>query len=307
MEGNELLVVSLLTFVGVLAIGAAILISQGERRQRIETRLKRLEEDDLSDLPPDQDTAPKRQGALARIAGIFAAGKPSESLRAQLAMAGFHDVSAASVYLGAKMLLLLGGTIGAAALSMSVSMELPSRLLLALSCGMLLSFLPNLVVKYIRQKRMEEIRRHLPDAVDLLEICVSAGMGMDMAWNAVSDEIRGVSQLLADEMALTNLEMHLGASRTVAMRHMVHRTGAEDLGSLVAVLVQSERFGTSMAEALKVFAGSMREARSQRAEEAAEKLPLKMLFPLVLLIFPALMIVLIGPAFIRIFEFFGSR
>src|SRR5205809_980064 len=110
------------------------------------------------------------------------------------------------------------------------------------------ALLPNLAVTLRRRKRTADVRSHLPDAIDLLEICVSSGMGLDMAWNAVCDEFRGVSGILADEMALSNLEMHLGAPRADAMRNMAKRTGVEDISSLVATLVQSERFGTSVSQ-----------------------------------------------------------
>ena len=116
-----------------------------------------------------------------------------------------------------------------------------------------------------------------------------------------------MSAPLADEMALTNLELHLGGSRAVAMRHMAKRTGVDDITSFVAVLVQSERFGTSIGEAVRTFAESMREERSLRAQEAAEKMAVKLLIPLVLFIFPALFAVLVGPAGIQIVHTFSQR
>jgi tight adherence protein C len=310
MDDADPILISALTFLAVVALGSAFLVSRADRRRRIEERLRRLdgvEPEAAEAAGPAAKAGEPRSGLLARFARVFAAGKPSEGLKAHLARAGFHDPGAALVYLGSKMLLLALGTVGAAAALMTLEVEPSRQISAALFCGMLLSFVPNLIVQSIWERRRREIRQHLPDAVDLLEITVSAGMGLDMAWNCVADEMRQVSPRLADEMALTSLEMHLGAPRTIAMRHMVDRTGADDLGSLVAVLVQSEKFGTSVSDALRVFAGSMREARSQRAEEAAEKLPVKLLFPLVLLIFPALMIVLVGPAFVRLFDFFGNR
>jgi tight adherence protein C len=171
----------------------------------------------------------------------------------------------------------------------------------------ILFFLPNIVVSSRRNRRRAEVRRHLPDAVDLLEICVSAGMGLDMAWNHVGDEIRNVSLVLADEMALTVLEIQLGAPRTLAMRHMAERTGAEELASLVALLVQSDRFGTSIADSLRTFAVGMRETRSQRAEEQAEKTAVKLLFPLVFFIFPVMLIVMVGPAGIVLYHIMNSK
>ncbi len=166
--------------------------------------------------------------------------------------------------------------------------------------GLIPFFVPNFAVLIRERKRREEIRQHLPDAIDLLEICVSAGIGLDMAWNLVADEIRHVSSVLGSAMDLSNFEMHLGASRTEAMRNMATRTGAEQLTSLAAILVQSERFGTSVADTLREFATWMREERHLTAEERAEKMPVKMLFPMALFIFPAIMVIAIGPAMIHI-------
>jgi tight adherence protein C len=150
------------------------------------------------------------------------------------------------------------------------------------------------------KKRHDEIRRHLPEAVDLLEVCVSSGIGLDMAWNIVADEIQHVSTTLADAMALTNFEIHLGASRAEAMRRMATRTGVDELASLAAILIQTERFGTSIAAALRVFAESMREERTFTAQENAEKMAVKLILPMVLFIFPAVLIIVAGPAAIAI-------
>ena len=150
------------------------------------------------------------------------------------------------------------------------------------------------------RSRRDEIRQYLPDAVDLLEICVSSGIGLDMAWNMVANEVHHVSPVLATAMDLSNLEIHLGASRTDAMRNMATRTGADQLSSLAAILVQSERFGTSVASALREFAASMREERRMLAEEGAEKMAVKLIIPMVLFIFPAIILVTIGPAAINI-------
>ena len=143
--------------------------------------------------------------------------------------------------------------------------------------------------------------------MDLLEICVSSGIGLDMAWNMVAEEIHHVSPVLGTAMDLSNFEIHLGTSRTDAMRNMAVRTGAEQLSSLAAILVQSERFGTSVATALEEFAAWMREERHLHAEEEAEKLPMKLLFPMALLIFPAILVVAIGPAMIHILSVLGGE
>jgi tight adherence protein C len=180
------------------------------------------------------------------------------------------------------------------------------KILIVLSGTALAFFIPNIVLGHIANHRCSTVRRYLPDVIDLLEICVSGGMGLDTAWNAVATEIRAVSPLTADEMALTNLEVLLGAERGEAIRNMAMRTNSKELESLVAVLVQSQRFGTSISEALRVFAQTMREIRSQRAEEMAEKMAVKMLFPMVIFIFPVVLIVSTGPAIMTLVEIFSK-
>jgi len=284
-----------LTFVAVVALGGAVLTAAAARRQLVKERLSRLSQE-LTELSP-LSNAPFYLRFLNRVGRVVSSKEPSMSLREQLARAGFHHDSAPAIYLGSKCVLLVVGLAGLTAAVLPLdSLILPVRLLIILWGAGLLVLAPNLVVSARRARRRREIRNSLPDAIDLLEICVSAGMGLDMAWNAVSDEIRAVCDTLADEMALTNLEVHLGAPRAAAMRHMADRTGAEDLASLVSTIVQSERFGTSIGDALKSAATSMREVRSQRAEESAEKMPVKLLFPLVLFLFPAVLIVIAGPA-----------
>ena len=157
------------------------------------------------------------------------------------------------------------------------------------------------------KRNHDEICLHLPDAVDLLEICVSSGIGLGSAWNMVSDEIENVSPTLANAMALTNFEIHLGVSRIDAMRHMAARTGVEKLSSLAATLVQTEKFGTSIASALNEFAQALREERYFTAEEEAEKTAVKMIFPMVLFIFPAVFIVTAGPAAVEVAKMMATH
>jgi tight adherence protein C len=239
---------------------------------------------------------------MEKLALLLAYGQPSAKLSQELARAGYHSPNAPYVYLGAKVLLLIGGLVGGASLLLFFEYAWTMVLPAAVVCGLLLSFLPNLALNWRRSSRRAEIRQHLPDALDLLEICVTSGMGLDTAWNAVADEVRSVSPTLADEMALTNLELHLGAPRATAMRKMADRTGAEEVSSLVAVLVQAERFGTSIRDALRTFAQTMRERRSMLAQEAAEKIAVKLLFPLVVFIFPAVLVVVAGAAVLGLFQ-----
>ena len=208
--------------------------------------------------------------------------------------------------MGAKTILSVVGLLAAVPLAFFLPVPLMSRIMIPAVAAGTLSYIPNIVVDKQKRKRIAEIRRHLPDAIDLLEICIASGMALDMAWNMVGDELGAVSPRLADEMALVSFEINLGTPRIDAMRHMAERTGIEDIGSLVTVLVESERFGTSIAEALRTFAVSAREMRRFKAEEAAEKATVKLLFPMVVFIFPTILIVLVGPAILRLSEVMGT-
>ena len=299
------LLIPLLTFVAVLALGGAVLTAAAARRQLVQQRLSRLSEQAAADAALTESSL--FLGFLSKIGRMVSSKGPSIGLREQLARAGYHNDSAPAIYMGCKIVLLLAGAVCLTLVVLPITkLILPVRLLIILWSSGVVFLLPNLVVSRRRARRRRQIANHLPDAIDLLEICVSAGMGLDTAWNAVSDEISIVCPTLADEMALTNLEIHLGAQRAIAMRHMADRTGADDMSSLVSTLVQSEKFGTSIADALKAFATSMREIRSARAEESAEKMPVKLLFPLVLFLFPAVLIVIAGPAAITWVDIIAS-
>jgi tight adherence protein C len=288
-----------------MLIGAAVLSGRSAKRKTLQRRLDDLR---IQYQPPGAAAQkPKLTGVLAWIGKRLSPGGPSSGLREQLAKAGYHASSAGTVYLGAKFSLLALGLAAGGVLVPAQVIPQHLKWVIIVAGAVVLYFVPNFFIRMRRAKRTGEVRRHLPDVVDLLEICVVSGMGLDMAWNAVTDDIRRVSTTLADEMALTNLEIHLGAPRAVAMRHMAERTGVDELTSLVALLLQADRFGTSISDTLKVFAQSMREERGQTAQEAAEKMAVKLLFPMVLFIFPAVLIVLAGPAAIQLFKAMSER
>jgi tight adherence protein C len=153
--------------------------------------------------------------------------------------------------------------------------------------------------------RQGRITRALPDALDLMVVCVEAGLGLNAALQRVGREMELVEKDLSSELAITNREIRAGKARDEALRNLGDRTGVDDVKSLVAMLVQTDRFGTSIADSLRVFADSMRTKRRQRAEEQVAKAAIKLIFPLLFFIFPALLIVLMGPALIKLTEIFG--
>ena len=160
--------------------------------------------------------------------------------------------------------------------------------------------IPDLWLRRAILRRQEEIQFALPDAMDLAVIAVEAGLGLDQALMRVGDEIITAHPALADELRLRNLEVNMGRSRSDALRNLAERTGVEDLKALIAILIQTDKFGTSVGQALRTFSESLRVKRRQRAEEQAAKLAIKMVVPMVLFIFPGVFIVIVGPAFIAI-------
>ncbi len=297
---NSQPLIPILAFFSVIGIGVSILLFSKGKSKVLKSK---LEAD--SRVQPGRDLSPRKSGLLRTLEqiGNFAShGKASNTLWEQLVQAGYLNARAPAIYTGIKMLLFACGLVAGAILIMPRDTAFVTKLTLISMCGAVLFFIPNLVLLQQRKKRRDEICMYLPQAVDLLEICVSSGIGLNMAWNMVAGEIQHVSSVLSNEMALTNFEIHLGANRAEAMRRMAGRTGAEELASLAAILIQTDRFGTSMAAALRQFARSMREERSFKAEENAEKMAVKLVVPMVLFIFPAVIIIITGPAIITIFR-----
>jgi len=168
-------------------------------------------------------------------------------------------------------------------------------------------YLPEMLLRFITQKRIGRMRDSLPDMIDLMVICTESGMGIDAAIARISHEMAPTNPDLAQEFYLSAIEMRAGATRIEALRNLALRSRLEDLKDLVSMLVQADKFGTSLAEALRVQSDMMRSRRTQRAEELAAKLPVKMLLPLILFIFPTLMLVLLGPAIIQLIQVLSNK
>jgi tight adherence protein C len=218
--------------------------------------------------------------------------------------AGWRSASAPLVFFSAKTLLAL-------LLPLLLMLAGGERLLAAGSSVILLAltgaaamgyYLPNLVLNHVVQARQRDIFEHFPDALDLLTICVEAGLGLDQAIARVAAEIHLKSVTLAQELHLVLIEIRTGFSKEQALRHLALRTGVEDIDMLVAMLIQSERFGTSMGDSLRVHADNLRSKRRQAAEEAAAKIAIKLLIPLIFCIFPTLLLVLLGPAMLQVYR-----
>jgi tight adherence protein C len=200
------------------------------------------------------------------------------------------------------MLGFVYGTLGGAAIELSGTLSL----VLGLTCAAMGWSLPSFILSSKIARRQKEIQRALPDALDLLVICVEAGLGLNQALVRVAVEMRHVSQLMTEEITRANLQIRAGTPREQALLTMADRTGVAAVRSLVTMLIQTERFGTSIAHSLRIHAESLRTKRRQAAEEAAAKTTIKMIFPLATCIFPALFVVILGPALIQIAQSFAQ-
>jgi tight adherence protein C len=291
-------ILGVLVALTIVLLGAAFLLVARSRREAAIARRRagsQLDADGFGDQSRVTES-------LQSVGKAVSSGSFSRSLEIKMMRAGFQSASAPAVFLGSKVLLLTLGISLFGLCALVLSLPLQSGLFLTAFGGLVFFLIPNLYVAMRRDARRKEVQRRLPDAVDLLEICVSSGMGLDMAWKAVAEEVRRVSTIFADEMELTRLEINLGVPRATAMRHLADRTGSQDISSLVALIIQAERFGASIVDALRTFASTMREVQSKRAEESAEKMSVKLLFPMVLFIFPTLLIVMVGPAVMNIIQ-----
>lgn len=258
----------------------------------------------LSDVPapvPEGAFAEKQKqrvrDALTSI-GSLAPGKSTPRTQLLMMRAGYRNPGALSTLQGLKVILPI------VLVSVVYFTGLYSWNPILILAGALLAgfLLPEVWVVWRVNVRQRRLRRALPDALDLLVICVEVGLGLDQAIMRVAQELKVVHRELSEELQLVILEMRVGKTRLEALRDLSVRTGVDDLKSLVAMLVQTERFGTSVAQSLRVYSDEMRIRRRQRAEEMGAKTSVKMVFPLVLFIFPALMVVVAGPAIIMIWR-----
>lgn len=233
-------------------------------------------------------------------------GWENSSLRQRFMHAGFRSESAPMAFFGAKTLLAFGLPFLYMLLTgvASVPVNFNTTLMILVGLAGAGYYAPNLYLRSRIKNRQLEIFETFPDAIDLMTISVEAGLGLDAAIARVSEETRIKSDVLAEELKLVGLELRAGASRNQALHNLALRTGVDEVSLFVSMLVQSDRFGTSMADSLRVHSDSLRTKRRLRAEEAAAKIPLKLLFPLIMCIFPSLMIVLMGPAVISIYRVF---
>lgn len=259
-----------------------------------------------------QERSERLQQLLSALGSRFQGAPATGQTRTQrlLVGAGYVGPSALPIFYGVK----LAATVGVGALFFLFSptiarvLALPRPLILVIGVwGAVLGWVaPTFIVAARANRRKREILRALPDALDLMVVCVEAGLGLNQALQRVAEEIATISPALGEQMGLVNLEIRAGTARDDALRNFANRTDLDDLRSLSTVLIQTERFGTSVAQALRTHADTLRTKRRQRVEEASAKTAIKMLFPLVFCIFPALFLVILGPGFLQALKVLGD-
>jgi tight adherence protein C len=219
-------------------------------------------------------------------------------LKLKLAGAGFRGQSAASAFLSIKVCCFIFGFVIGIGIYFGSGMK-QSTLLMAISAAGMLFYLPGLAVSFIASGRRKQIFLGLPDALDLMVVCVEAGLGLDQAMRKVAEELKKSHPVMAEEFSVANLQLQVGHPRNSVLTELGLRSGVDELKALASVLIQADKFGSSVSQALRVQSDTMRTRRRQLAEEKAAKTAVKMIFPLVLFIFPGIFVVLVGPAAIR--------
>jgi tight adherence protein C len=287
--------VTSITFLGTVTILIALFYAFSQGETGVSRRLERVLD---RSVPSSQDALSQKgvervRGMLASVGSMFPSS-PVQVSRSQLMMirAGIRRPDAMLAMRGVR-LLVPAGLVAAVFFSGYYRANPFFIFLLTAVVGYMI---PETWLLWRIRSRQHKLRRGLADGLDLLVICVEAGLGLDQALLRVSQELRVTHPELSDELQLVNMEMRVGKSRMEALRELARRTGLDDIQALVAMLVQTERFGTSIAQSLRVHSDDLRTKRRQRAEELSAKTTVKMVPPLVFFIFPALMVVMLGPA-----------
>jgi tight adherence protein C len=293
-----------LVFLVVMAMAAGLLFLLRPNEARV--RLRQLVASDRPE-PAKGERWLKFVADLTRPVSDLSApeeGYEKSSVKLRFVHAGIRNPSAPAAFFGLKTALTLGlPLIGFAFMAFTGTQPRGNNLLLVLlALAAVGYYTPNVVLNNMVRRRQREIFENFPDALDLMTVCVEAGLGTEAAMMRVAKDMQVKSPALGDEMRLVNLELRAGSDRERALRNLAFRTGVDEIDGFVSMINQAERFGTSIAASLRIQSDLLRTRRRQRAEEAAAKIALKLLFPLIFCIFPSLMVVLMGPAMIQVYR-----
>lgn len=296
-------------FIMIVAGTFMLMTAISKRNSQAEERLERIgRPKSLAELELNEKESQNRFKTIKERLSKFGQTVDPQSdleknaLRVKLANAGFRSENAAAIYQGLRIASLLVFLVPSALFFVTAMGFTRSAGYWIVAFGAIGFYLPQIVLSLLRSSRQMEIFLTLPDALDLLVVCVESGLGLDAAMRKVTDEMKNHAKVMTEELSLANLQLQMGRPRREVLHDLGVRTGVDDVRSLAAILIQADRFGSSIAQALRVQSDSMRTKRRQIAEEKAAKTAVKLIFPLVLLIFPAVFVVLVGPAAIQIYR-----
>ncbi len=310
--GNIPIVISASTFLTILLLSMGIFIYVRQRAKK-NSIVERIRQGAEGGKVHDTGAAPSSSSTVGRILNSFGSlGKRLTSenpadysqMRVKFLRAGLRGKDVVYAFWGIKC--FLGILLPVSFLLLRVTVfqltSYPLTVAIIVLLALLGFCLPELWLRVMIARRKEQISRGFADLLDLLVVCVEAGMGLDAAINRVGQEMKWSNKAWSDELNVYNLELRAGKLRRDALRNLAIRTDIEDVNSFATTLIQTDKFGTSLAQALRVYSDVFRTKRYQRAEEMAAKLPVKLVFPAILFIFPSLFVVLAGPAAIRVYQ-----
>ena len=307
-------VISIMAFFCLILLfwGISQYIKINSKKRKLKEKVQQRSENfDISDMEnPSPASNKSATSSIINLWGSLGKRVYSETtldhsgLRLRLLKAGIRRINAPAIFWGAKIFLSLSLLICffVARISLFKIFDPLQTVFISIIIFALGYYFPDLWLRIRSDRRKSKILNGFPDALDLLVICVEAGMGIDSAINRVADETKLTNSILSDELKLLNLEIRAGKSRQEALRNLSLRVDLEEINSFVTLLIQTDKFGTSLAQTLRIYSDSFRTKRFQKAEEIAARLPVKLMLPCLLFIFPTIFIVILGPAAIQIYK-----
>lgn len=292
---------------GAFAIGAfAVMNMFAVEKPRALERLEEYKNPIRRKRKEEDESAMKKQDAMTRMLAMASPAlaaplqptneKEANKLKQKLNEAGFRNEAAPAMFLSLKVGMLVIGLVFSGAGVMLFTEMSQKNIMAAVAVAGVMFYLPEVALHFIGKARKEQIFLGLPDALDLMVVCVEAGLGLDQALRKVAEEMKRSYKVISDEFNLANFQLQVGRPKAEVLHDLGDRSGVDDLRQLAAILIQADKFGSSVAQALRVQSESMRTRRRQLAEEKAAKTAVKLIFPLVIFIFPGIFVILVGPA-----------
>jgi tight adherence protein C len=306
----EMLTIGILVLFALGLVAYSVMPRRGEKRDAVKRRLSgRSAVDEVAEIKEKARTTAteslvKRAAPMLSRLVMPVSDDEQTQLRAKLTQAGYRQKQAQTVFLAAKTAVLALSVVAGIAVAASMGYGVAGIAAFGTFAAGLGFLAPGMWLSAATRSRQDKIRRGLPDILDLLVVSVESGLALDAALKRVGDEMAIVHPDISEEFRIATMESQMGIPRSEALENMARRCGVDELRSLVSVIAQAERFGTSVAKALRNQGEALRTKRRQQAEERAQKTAVKLMIPLVLFIFPSMGVVLAGPAAIRLMETF---